>query len=84
MSVPDLGRLPDAALPDHVRAQTYRADAPPVFFGHYWLTCTPALQASNALCLDYSAGKGGPLVTYAYEPDAGPLSLDQVRVHPAA
>ena len=84
MSVPDLERLPDAALPDHVRAQTYRAEAPPVFFGHYWLTGDPALQAPNALCLDYSAGKGGPLVTYAYEPGAGPLSLDQVRVHPAA
>lgn len=84
MSVPDLESLPDAELPDHVRAHTYAADAPPVFFGHYWLTGTPELQAPNALCLDYSAGKGGPLVTYSFEPGETALSLDRVRVHPAA
>lgn len=84
MSVPDPDILPAGPLPDHVRSHTYREDAPPVFFGHYWLTGTPRLQAPNALCLDYSAGKGGPLVTYAYQPGAGPLSLDRVRVHPAA
>lgn len=84
MSVPDPDVLPEGVLPDHVRSHTYREDARPVFFGHYWLTGAPRLQAPNALCLDYSAGKGGPLVTYLFEQGAGPLSLDRVRVHPAA
>jgi hypothetical protein len=84
MSVPDPDLLPVGPLPDHVRSHTYPQTAPPVFFGHYWLTGAPWLQARNALCLDYSAGKGGPLVTYVFEPDAAPLTLDRVRVHPAA
>lgn len=36
--------------------------AHPVCLGHYWLTGTPALLSSRAVCVDYSAGKGGPLV----------------------
>lgn len=84
MSVPDPDAIPDRALPDHVRSHTYPEGAKPVLFGHYWLTGAPRLQAPNALCLDYSAGIGGPLVTYAFEPDAGTLSLSQVRIHPAA
>lgn len=83
MSVPDLDALPDDPLPDEVRSRTYPGEAPPVFFGHYWLTGTPELQAHNALCLDYSAGKEGPLVTYLYEPGETSLSPDRVRVHPA-
>jgi hypothetical protein len=83
MSVPDPDVLPYGPLPDHVRSHTYPQTARPVFFGHYWLTGAPQLQAPNALCLDYSAGKGGPLVTYAYEPGETALSLSRVRVHPA-
>lgn len=80
MSVPDLDSIPDEALPEHVRAQTYHEEAPPVFFGHYWLNGAPRLQAPNALCLDYSAGAGGPLMSYAME-GGGPLSLDRLRAH---
>ncbi len=41
----------------------------PVFFGHYWMTGMPRIEAPNALCLDYSAGIGdNPLVAYAWEP----------------
>jgi hypothetical protein len=36
-------------------------DAKPVFFGHYWLPGPPELELPNALCLDFSAGKDGPL-----------------------
>jgi hypothetical protein len=39
----------------------------PVFFGHYWMTGVPRLQSSMAACVDYSAGKGGPLVAYRHE-----------------
>lgn len=37
-----------------------------VFFGHYWLKGKPKLQDKKALCLDYSAMKGGYLTAYRY------------------
>ncbi|QEI08913.1 metallophosphoesterase [Pigmentiphaga aceris] len=42
----------------------------PVFFGHYWMTGTPALQTPMAACVDYSAGKGGDLVAYRWDGEA--------------
>jgi hypothetical protein len=55
-------------------------DEKPVFFGHYWFTGTPRIEATNALCLDYSAGKDGPLVAYQFEGDASPLDPQNFRV----
>jgi hypothetical protein len=81
ISVPRRDDLPDQQLPATLAAQTYPTDARPVFFGHYWLTGRPVLQAPNALCLDYSAGKEGPLVTYELHPGEPALSLDRIRVH---
>lgn len=81
ISVPVIEDLPDAELPQTVISQTYPPDAPPVFFGHFWLRNTPLLQAPNALCLDYSAGKDGPLVSYELSDPAEPLSLENIRVH---
>lgn len=80
MSVPDLSELPKGTPPEDVRALAYPAHAKPVFFGHYWMVGAPTLQAPNALCLDYSAGKGGPLVTYTFE-DGAPLSLGRITAH---
>lgn len=48
----------------------YPPEAPPVFFGHYWLTGRPALQAQNAACLDYSVARGGKLVAYRWDGEA--------------
>lgn len=84
MSVPDPGELPVTAPPARVQAATYPADAKPVFFGHYWLTGAPLLQAPNALCLDYSAGTDGPLLAYRIEEPAARLSLRQVLRAPDA
>jgi len=70
MSVPTPNALPTGALPKNVTAMAYPAGAKPVFFGHYWLTGTPVLQAPNALCLDYSAGKDGPLISYQMHPES--------------
>jgi hypothetical protein len=56
--------LPDEPLPMHARVS---AASKPVFFGHYWLTGSPSLQSRRAACLDYSAGKGGPLVAYRFD-----------------
>ncbi len=41
----------------------------PVFFGHYWLSpdAPKAPKTPRAACLDYSAGKGGPLVCYRFD-----------------
>jgi hypothetical protein len=83
ISVPSDQDLPDEALPETVSAQTYAATARPVFFGHYWLSGEPVLQAPNALCLDYSAGTEGPLVSYDLSDMTAPLSRDNILVHRA-
>lgn len=82
ISVPNLNDLPNTPLPHALIEQTYPTGAPPVFFGHYWLGGDPVLQRPNAICLDYSAGKDGPLVTYEWLPGESELYLDRVRVHP--
>lgn len=38
----------------------------PVFFGHYWLSGTPQILTPNSACVDYSAGRNGPLVAYRW------------------
>lgn len=76
MSVPDSTQLPTSPVPGELIQQAYPATAKPVFFGHYWLTGDPILQAPNALCLDYSAGKDGPLLAYRWSP--GELSLERI------
>ena len=68
-----------AMLPEDIRAELLELDVPadaraevsasrPVFFGHYWMTGTPRLQSPTAVCVDYSAGKGGPLMAYRWSP----------------
>jgi hypothetical protein len=79
MSVPDPDELPKTPLPENIRKFTYPADGKPVFFGHYWLTGTPAKQAPNALCLDYSAGKDGPLVSYVVDGENSRIELDDLN-----
>ena len=38
----------------------------PVIYGHYWETGTPTVSSPTTACVDYSAGKGGPLVAYRW------------------
>jgi hypothetical protein len=74
LSPAECAALPDLPIPSRARvAQTDK----PVFFGHYWLTGTPSLQSRRAVCVDYSAGKGGPLVAYRFdgEPELSPERL---------
>ena len=83
ISVPPdrMERIPDVPLASSV--PIYPADAPPVVFGHYWMTWPGDLtlpQAPNALCLDFSAGRDGPLVTYAHE-EGAPLDTARLRKH---
>ncbi len=60
-----LANMPDIPLPHDPRLSPYVG--PPVFFGHYWLTGTPTRAGSRFACVDYSAGKGGPLVAYRWD-----------------
>lgn len=64
--------LPDTAVPPHARppVPTDR----PLFFGHYWMTGQPRPLTASAACVDYSAGKDGPLVAYRSEGAGAPLS----------
>jgi hypothetical protein len=64
MTRDEASALPDLPIPDHARIPL---DDTPVFFGHYWLTGSIVLQSPTCACLDYSAGKGGPLVAYRFD-----------------
>jgi hypothetical protein len=81
MTVPKLEQIPDDPLPEYILARTYAPEERPVFFGHYWLSGQPNLQSHNALCLDYSAGTTGPLVTYSLPHGNSELSSAYIQVH---
>ncbi len=66
-ALPHFPHLSPAALPAKVvaEARPYPPAAPPVYFGHYWLTDpAPAALAPNVTCLDYSVAAGGFLCGY--------------------
>jgi hypothetical protein len=69
---------PDLAVPPEMIHDPYPTQAPPVIFGHYWLPfdapCSPL--ANNVACVDFSAGKGGPLVAYRWD---GESQLDSAK-----
>lgn len=50
----------------------YPVEAPPVFFGHYWMPPAgpKAPLAPNLACLDYGAGLDGPLTGYRWNGEA--------------
>lgn len=79
ISVPDLSALPRTAAPDAVLASGYDPAVKPVFCGHDWLSGAPVLQAPNVLCLDDSAKRDGPLLSYFREPVAGRLALRAIK-----
>lgn len=57
--------LPDTPVPQELRFG-YEADKP-VLVGHYWMRGTPQLLARRVACVDYSAGRGEPLVAYRWD-----------------
>lgn len=80
-SFQDLSVIPDLGL-DHLPYQNqgfdfYASDAPPVFFGHYWMTGTPNLASTNACCLDFSVAKEGVLTAYRFDGERK-LSADKL------
>lgn len=62
---------PGVAIPDAPLGDGARIPSPdrPTFIGHYWFDPKGALAPVSAkvACVDYSAGKGGPLVAYRFD-----------------
>ncbi len=65
--------VPETPIPAHARLDRVQT---PLFFGHYWLVGDISLQSPLCACVDYSAGKGGPLVAYRFDGEAV-LSADK-------
>ena len=66
-----LFNCPDSLMEEKVSSDLniniYPIDAPPVFFGHYWLEDKfPVIQSANVICLDYSVAKNGGLTAYRW------------------
>ena len=69
--------LTNIGVPKEARAAVYPANAPPVFFGHYWLSVpNPAPLRANVACLDYSVAKDGFLCGYRFNGEST-LNPDQ-------
>ncbi|WP_417689393.1 metallophosphoesterase [Pseudidiomarina sp.] len=69
------GEVPGSALPGYDHAK-------PLFLGHYWMKGQPCLQSAKIACVDWSAGKGGPMVAYRFDGESE-LSNDKfVAAHP--
>ena len=56
--------FPDTEIPPPLPVDVYNGT--PVIYGHYWQTGTPTLTSPITACVDYSAGKDGPLVAYQW------------------
>jgi hypothetical protein len=61
---PTIDALPDEPIGD---ADRYRYTSQvPVIYGHYWRTGRLRVDGPRTACVDYSAGKGDPLVAYRW------------------
>lgn len=56
--------LPNTEIPAELRFG-YQGDKP-VFIGHYWMRGSHQPLTPKVGCVDYSVGKGGPLVAYRW------------------
>jgi hypothetical protein len=67
---PPDSNLPNTRFTTSSQWEPYELTEPPVIFDHYWLPkdLAPARILPNVVCVDYSAGKGGPLVAYSFDP----------------
>jgi len=70
--------LPETPIPASARIEV--VGEAPLFVGHYWLSGTPERRSHKVACVDYSAGKGGPLVAYRW--NGGPAPKGARRVSP--
>lgn len=70
--------LPEIELPAEARVPHERGKL--VFFGHYWMSGTPALLSPTKACVDFSIAKDGVLCSYSWrgEPELDPANLTWV------
>ncbi len=74
--------IPAKTINNYDLLPTYDTTQPPVFFGHYWLNHgLIRLQQLNVACLDYSAGKEGPLVAYRFDSSKPPAPLCESNLY---
>lgn len=67
--------LPDEPIPEGLLR---RNDSNvPVIFGHYWFEAPLTVTNPRALCVDYSAGAGGPLAAYRFDGESE-LTFDKL------
>lgn len=75
-----ISHLPDDKVPGDYSV-LYERQAPPVFFGHYWMEGEVAPLAKNIACLDYSIAKvGGRLMAYRWEGEQTLLALIELSI----
>ena len=64
-------KVPHEVVPESFEALCpgYPVDAPPLFFGHYWLPFEKKAEliALNVACLDFSVAKDGALYAYRWD-----------------
>jgi Calcineurin-like phosphoesterase len=72
-------QLPETVIPEDARI-SYAGDKP-VFVGHYWMTGKPEILSPTVACVDYSAGKDGPLVAYRWNGESILSSSNFVPSH---
>jgi hypothetical protein len=73
----------DVSCDEKILAFEYRGTKP-VLFGHYWRNWAPAPVTDwtpKAACVDFSAGRGGPLVAYHWDGE-DTLSDDKYVAYP--
>lgn len=89
MSLREAAFTPDPSwVPDVLLEESSLVHEPdrPTFVGHYWLREEDGIAplTPKLACLDYSAGRGGPLVAYRWNEGETTLAADQfVSVRPA-
>jgi len=72
-----MAHIPDHPLPEGIPLGTNECGAVPVFIGHYWMSGAPRPLGSNVVCVDYGAGKDGPLCAYRWDGEKS-LSADRI------
>lgn len=71
--------FPPEALPIPLPVPEYTGS--PVIFGHYWNSGDRCVTSPTTACVDFSAGRGGPLVAYRW---SGESTLDDANFATAA
>lgn len=78
LSVPDLETIPNVPFNNWKKIELYSKTGAPIFFGHYWMKYPPKIESKNVLCLDYSAGTTGPLISYHFDPSNPSIDIRNI------